>query len=153
MFDTLGMAINGLRTRIDITLLEDRQRKWMSDSQNSLREFYKTDVISMSASLSKNLKELKEELIVEWIWLNEWGPAFPEISNLYVPILNDQQDKAVWSLGMDSHDTLFFNGNMLLMYWMSVKDKGYMKGLKQKCDALPSLPLDLSSEDVSTRWI
>ncbi|GJX47811.1 hypothetical protein Tco_0273001 [Tanacetum coccineum] len=32
----------------------------MSDSQNSLREFYKTDVIPMSASLSKNLKELKE---------------------------------------------------------------------------------------------
>ncbi|GKA66894.1 hypothetical protein Tco_0766702 [Tanacetum coccineum] len=65
MFDTLGVAINGLRTRIDITLLEDRQRRWMSDSQNSLREFYKTDVIPMSASLSKNLKELKEELIEE----------------------------------------------------------------------------------------
>ncbi|GKA66892.1 hypothetical protein Tco_0766700, partial [Tanacetum coccineum] len=65
MFNTLGMAINGLRTRIDNTLLEDRQRRWMSDSQNSLREFYKTDVIPMSASLSKNLKELKEELIEE----------------------------------------------------------------------------------------
>ncbi|GKE30879.1 hypothetical protein Tco_1446263, partial [Tanacetum coccineum] len=64
MFDTLGMAINGLRTRIDITLLE-RQRRWMSDSQNSLKEFYKTDVIPMSASLSKNLKELKEEFIEE----------------------------------------------------------------------------------------
>ncbi|GKC31121.1 integrase, catalytic region, zinc finger, CCHC-type containing protein [Tanacetum coccineum] len=65
MFDTMGVAINGLRTRIDKTLLEDRQRRWMSDSQNSLREFYKTDVIPMSASLSKNLKELKEELIEE----------------------------------------------------------------------------------------
>ncbi|GKD62473.1 hypothetical protein Tco_1299982 [Tanacetum coccineum] len=65
MFDTLCMAINGLRTRIDNTLLEDRQRRWISDSQNSLREFYKTDVIPMSASLSKNLKELKEEPIEE----------------------------------------------------------------------------------------
>ncbi|GKB93507.1 hypothetical protein Tco_0979644 [Tanacetum coccineum] len=65
MFDTMGVAINGLRTRIDKTLLEDRQRRWMSDSQNSLREFYKTDDISMSASLSNNLKELKEELIEE----------------------------------------------------------------------------------------
>ncbi|GJZ98927.1 retrovirus-related pol polyprotein from transposon TNT 1-94 [Tanacetum coccineum] len=65
MFDTLGVEINGLRTRIDNTLLEDRQRRWMSDSQNSLREFYKTNVILMSASLSKNLKELKEELIEE----------------------------------------------------------------------------------------
>ncbi|GKA52447.1 hypothetical protein Tco_0745762 [Tanacetum coccineum] len=65
MFDKMGVAINGLRARIDKTLLEDRQRRWMSDSQNLLREFYKTDVISMSASLSKNLKELKEELIEE----------------------------------------------------------------------------------------
>ncbi|GJY11283.1 retrovirus-related pol polyprotein from transposon TNT 1-94 [Tanacetum coccineum] len=65
MFDTMGVAINSLRTRIDKTLLEDRERRWMSDSQNSLREFYKTDVILMSASLSKNLKELKEELIEE----------------------------------------------------------------------------------------
>ncbi|GJV34211.1 hypothetical protein Tco_1012379 [Tanacetum coccineum] len=65
MFDKMGVAINGLRTRIDKTLLEDRQRRWMSDSQNSLREFYKTDVILMSASLSKILKELKEELIEE----------------------------------------------------------------------------------------
>ncbi|GKC49277.1 retrovirus-related pol polyprotein from transposon TNT 1-94, partial [Tanacetum coccineum] len=59
------VAINGLRTRIDKTHLEDRQRRWMSDSQNSLREYNKTDVILMSASLSKNLKELKEELIEE----------------------------------------------------------------------------------------
>ncbi|GJS51313.1 integrase, catalytic region, zinc finger, CCHC-type containing protein [Tanacetum coccineum] len=61
----MGVAINGLRTRIDKTLLEDRQRRWMSDSQNSLRGFYKTDVIPMSNSLSKNLKELNEELIEE----------------------------------------------------------------------------------------
>ncbi|GJS87537.1 retrovirus-related pol polyprotein from transposon TNT 1-94 [Tanacetum coccineum] len=68
MFDTLGVAINSLRTRIDNTLLEDQQRRWMSDSQNSLREFYKTDGIPMPASLSKNLKELKElkeELTIE----------------------------------------------------------------------------------------
>ncbi|GJU81850.1 hypothetical protein Tco_1284215 [Tanacetum coccineum] len=65
MFDIMGVPINGLRTRIDKTLLEDRQRRWMSDNHNSLREFYKTDVIPMSASLSKNLKELKEELIEE----------------------------------------------------------------------------------------
>ncbi|GJS85838.1 hypothetical protein Tco_0752379 [Tanacetum coccineum] len=61
----MGVAINGLRTRIDKTLLEDRQRRWMFDSQNLLREFYKTDVVLMSTSLSKNLKELKEELVEE----------------------------------------------------------------------------------------
>ncbi|GJX65288.1 retrovirus-related pol polyprotein from transposon TNT 1-94 [Tanacetum coccineum] len=56
----LDTSINSLRTRIDKTLLEDRKRRWMSDSQNSSREFYKTNVILISASLSKNLKELKE---------------------------------------------------------------------------------------------
>ncbi|GJV30620.1 hypothetical protein Tco_1387068 [Tanacetum coccineum] len=37
----------------------------MSDSQNSLREFYKTNVVSMPDSLSTNLKELQQELIEE----------------------------------------------------------------------------------------
>ncbi|GJR73597.1 retrovirus-related pol polyprotein from transposon TNT 1-94 [Tanacetum coccineum] len=37
----------------------------MSDSQNSLRKFYKTDVILMLVSLSKTLKELQQELIKE----------------------------------------------------------------------------------------
>ncbi|GJZ20592.1 retrovirus-related pol polyprotein from transposon TNT 1-94 [Tanacetum coccineum] len=37
----------------------------MSDSQNSLREFYKTNVILMSDSLYKNLKEIKAKLIEE----------------------------------------------------------------------------------------
>ncbi|GJT29303.1 retrovirus-related pol polyprotein from transposon TNT 1-94 [Tanacetum coccineum] len=37
----------------------------MSDSQNSLREFYKTDVILMSDSLYKNLKEIKAGLVEE----------------------------------------------------------------------------------------
>ncbi|GKB59154.1 retrovirus-related pol polyprotein from transposon TNT 1-94 [Tanacetum coccineum] len=65
MFDTMGVEINGLQTRIDKTLLEDRERRWTSDSQNSLREFYKTDVIPMSNSLYKRFKEIKEELIEE----------------------------------------------------------------------------------------
>ncbi|GJS79837.1 hypothetical protein Tco_0729718 [Tanacetum coccineum] len=61
----MGLAFHDLRKRIDVTLLEDRKRRWMSDSQNSLREFYKTNVIPMSNSLSKNLKELQQELIDE----------------------------------------------------------------------------------------
>ena len=35
MFDQLGLTINDLRKRINKTLLEDRQRRWMFDSQNS----------------------------------------------------------------------------------------------------------------------
>ncbi|GJY72808.1 hypothetical protein Tco_0477239 [Tanacetum coccineum] len=65
MFEKMALAINDLRDRIDVTLLKDRKRRWMSDSQNSLREFYKTDVILMSVSLSKTLKELQQELIEE----------------------------------------------------------------------------------------
>ncbi|GKD25533.1 hypothetical protein Tco_1231747 [Tanacetum coccineum] len=65
MFDKMALAINALRDRIDVTLLEDRKRRWMSDSQNSLREFYKTDVIPMYVSLSKTLKELKPEFMEE----------------------------------------------------------------------------------------
>nr|GEY38051.1 hypothetical protein [Tanacetum cinerariifolium] len=65
MFDKIDLAIHDLRDRIDVTLLEDRKRRWMSDSQNSLREFYKTGVTPMSVSLSKTLKELQQELIEE----------------------------------------------------------------------------------------
>ncbi|GJX88071.1 retrovirus-related pol polyprotein from transposon TNT 1-94 [Tanacetum coccineum] len=71
MFGKIGLAIGDLRNRIDDTLLEDTQRRWMFDSQNSLREFYKTDVISMSKSLSKTLKELQQELIEEVQEMNQ----------------------------------------------------------------------------------
>ncbi|GJU17639.1 hypothetical protein Tco_1145605 [Tanacetum coccineum] len=44
--DNMSLAIYDLQKRIDVTLLEDRQRRWMSNSQNSLREFYKTDKVN-----------------------------------------------------------------------------------------------------------
>ncbi|GKA86781.1 hypothetical protein Tco_0808492 [Tanacetum coccineum] len=62
-FEKMGLTINDLQKRIDVTLLEDRKRRWMSNNQNSLREFYKTDVIPMSESLSTYLNELQQELI------------------------------------------------------------------------------------------
>ncbi|GJT69322.1 hypothetical protein Tco_1028608 [Tanacetum coccineum] len=65
MIDTLGDTIVGFQTRINKTFLQDTERRWMSDSQNELREFYKTDVIPMSRSLYKTLSEIKEELIEE----------------------------------------------------------------------------------------
>ncbi|GKE25547.1 hypothetical protein Tco_1440931 [Tanacetum coccineum] len=61
----MALAINALRDQINVTLLKDRKRGWMFDRQNSLREFYKTDVILMSVSLLKTLKELKQELMKE----------------------------------------------------------------------------------------
>ncbi|GKE64970.1 hypothetical protein Tco_1519131 [Tanacetum coccineum] len=65
MIDKLGDAITGLHIRINKTLLKDAEHRWLPDSQNELREFYKTDVIPMSRSLYKNLKDIKEELIKE----------------------------------------------------------------------------------------
>ncbi|GJV98588.1 hypothetical protein Tco_1553840 [Tanacetum coccineum] len=50
---------------INKTLLKDAERRWLSDSQNELREFYKTDVIPTSRSLYMNLQNIKEELIEE----------------------------------------------------------------------------------------
>ncbi|GJS51987.1 hypothetical protein Tco_0625349 [Tanacetum coccineum] len=65
MIDTLGDTIIGFQTRINKTFLQDTERRWLSDRQNKLREFYKTDVIPMSRSLYKTLSEIKEELIEE----------------------------------------------------------------------------------------
>ncbi|GJV66962.1 hypothetical protein Tco_1482471 [Tanacetum coccineum] len=58
-------AILSLRKNNYITLLEDSKRRWISDSQNTLRQFYKTDVVPMSLSLMKSSKELQQELTKE----------------------------------------------------------------------------------------
>ncbi|GKA71126.1 putative ribonuclease H-like domain-containing protein [Tanacetum coccineum] len=65
MIDTLGDTIIGFQTRINKTFLQDTERRWLSNSQNELREFYKTDMIPMSRSLYKTLSEIKEKLIEE----------------------------------------------------------------------------------------
>ncbi|GJY56844.1 hypothetical protein Tco_0455959 [Tanacetum coccineum] len=65
MFAKLDEAILALQNNIDITLLEDSKRRWISDSQNTLRQFYKTDVIPMSLSLMKSSKKLQQELTEE----------------------------------------------------------------------------------------
>nr|GEU32844.1 copia protein [Tanacetum cinerariifolium] len=65
MFDKLYEAIIALRTNIDVTLLKDERRIYIDDGQNTLRQFHNTDVIPMSLSLIKILKELKQEPIEE----------------------------------------------------------------------------------------
>ncbi|GJY94812.1 hypothetical protein Tco_0511173 [Tanacetum coccineum] len=65
MFHKKDDAILALQNNIDITFLEDSNRRWISDSQNTLRQFYKTDVIPMLLSLMKSSKELQQELIEE----------------------------------------------------------------------------------------
>ncbi|GKD08846.1 hypothetical protein Tco_1188531 [Tanacetum coccineum] len=65
MFDEMNEAILALRKNIDVTLLKDEKRNFIDDGQNTLRQFYKTDVIPMSLSLIKHSKELKQELTEE----------------------------------------------------------------------------------------
>ncbi|GKA69978.1 hypothetical protein Tco_0776042 [Tanacetum coccineum] len=72
-FENMHLAIFDLKPRIDKTLLEDTQPIWLSDSQNSLREFYKTDVIPMSENLTKKLVDLQNELVEE----------VPEMKNVF----------------------------------------------------------------------
>ncbi|GJW86444.1 retrovirus-related pol polyprotein from transposon TNT 1-94 [Tanacetum coccineum] len=58
MFDTMGVEINGLQTRIDKTLLEDKDRRWMFDSvesSNSVRRPKSMDTKSKNIVL-KNTK-------------------------------------------------------------------------------------------------
>ncbi|GJT80053.1 hypothetical protein Tco_1054395 [Tanacetum coccineum] len=62
----------------------DTERRWLSDSQNELREFSKTDVIPMSRSLYKTLSEIKEELIEE----------VQEMLNIFVSMEQKVNDKS-----------------------------------------------------------
>ncbi|GJT49155.1 hypothetical protein Tco_0975312 [Tanacetum coccineum] len=84
MIDTLGDTIIGFQTRINKTFLQDTKRRWLSDCQNELREFYKTDVISMSRSLYKTFREIKEELIEE----------VQEMLNIFVSMEQKVNDKS-----------------------------------------------------------
>ncbi|GJV65446.1 hypothetical protein Tco_1476274 [Tanacetum coccineum] len=63
LFEIMDNAIWAMRGRIDKTLLEDTKRRWMSDNQNSLREFYKTNSyveIKNKEELERFLKESKD---------------------------------------------------------------------------------------------
>ncbi|GJR35440.1 hypothetical protein Tco_1211124 [Tanacetum coccineum] len=84
MIDTLGDTIIGFQTRINKTFLQDTELRWLSDSQNELREFYNTDVIPMSRSLYKTLNEIKEELIEE----------VQEMLNIFVSMKQKVNDKS-----------------------------------------------------------
>ncbi|GJQ91116.1 hypothetical protein Tco_0002255 [Tanacetum coccineum] len=66
MFVQMDREIYALQTKVDKTLLKDVQRVYISDSQNNLREFYKTDVIPMSNHLIEHLRDIQLELAKEF---------------------------------------------------------------------------------------
>ncbi|GKA75294.1 reverse transcriptase domain-containing protein [Tanacetum coccineum] len=65
MFDKMDEAILALQKNIDVTFLKDERRIYIDDCQNTLTQFYKTNVILMSLSWIKLSKELKQELTEE----------------------------------------------------------------------------------------
>nr|GEV59812.1 hypothetical protein [Tanacetum cinerariifolium]GEW84358.1 hypothetical protein [Tanacetum cinerariifolium] len=65
IFVELDKEILALQKNIDVTLLKDERRIYIDDGRNTLRQFYKTDVILMSLFLIKHSKELKKELTKE----------------------------------------------------------------------------------------
>ncbi|GJZ40239.1 hypothetical protein Tco_0586802 [Tanacetum coccineum] len=71
---------------------ESPERRWLSDSQNELREFYKTDVIPMSRSLYKTLSEIKEELIEE----------VQEMLNIFVSMEQKSHDKSPTEITLEN---------------------------------------------------
>ncbi|GJR55894.1 retrovirus-related pol polyprotein from transposon TNT 1-94 [Tanacetum coccineum] len=58
-----GSETKDIPSESPVLKMPKESKLWMSDSQNELREFYETDVIPMSRSLYKSLREIKEELI------------------------------------------------------------------------------------------
>nr|GEW75400.1 retrovirus-related Pol polyprotein from transposon TNT 1-94 [Tanacetum cinerariifolium] len=61
MFDTMGVAINGLQTRIDETLLEDRQQR----KSNVKRALFTTSVAAKSKNLGTTFVVVKSRLSVD----------------------------------------------------------------------------------------
>ncbi|GJR60222.1 hypothetical protein Tco_1502384 [Tanacetum coccineum] len=144
MFDKMGVAINGLRTRIDKTLLEDRQRRWMSDSQNSLREFYKTDVILMSASLLKNLKELKEELIEEVPYQIQPSPQKDKKGSVVVGIKSILNAVSIIAAPID------VNAAQSKLVLLENFNKNYSKCLRLRYKVNAAEGVNAASKEVST---
>ncbi|GJT10147.1 hypothetical protein Tco_0857189, partial [Tanacetum coccineum] len=109
MIDTLGDTIIGFQTTINKTFLQDTEERWLSDSQNELREFYKTDVIPMSRSLYKTLSEIKEELIEE---VQEMLNIFVTMEQneihrlLEVSLTSEIRDRVLLSVEQQKHELL-----------------------------------------------
>ncbi|GJV65445.1 hypothetical protein Tco_1476273 [Tanacetum coccineum] len=84
-------AIWALRGRIDKTLLEDTKRRWMSDSQNSLREFYKTDVIPIKVDRTSEKHDILQNKINQLLEANIANDVRNLVMHSYVEIKNKEE--------------------------------------------------------------
>ncbi|GJS49938.1 retrovirus-related pol polyprotein from transposon TNT 1-94 [Tanacetum coccineum] len=123
--DKLGDALFGFYTKINKTLLNDAERRWLFDSQNELRKFYKTDVIPTSRSLYMNLKNIKEELIEE----------VQEISVLNNTLLSDAKqthDLLKDELEKSSNDSKEIQANLL--HRIKILENDFQRSQAQSID-------------------
>ncbi|GJY52105.1 hypothetical protein Tco_0442952 [Tanacetum coccineum] len=65
IFEKMDLAIHDLRKRIDVTLLEDRKRNWMSDTKNEMLrnelEKCSSDSKDIQANLLKRIKIIEND--------------------------------------------------------------------------------------------
>ncbi|GJX73970.1 RNA-directed DNA polymerase, eukaryota, reverse transcriptase zinc-binding domain protein [Tanacetum coccineum] len=80
----------------------------------------------------------------QWVWHQEWSTSFPDLITLFVPLLNDKQDKVIWR-GNDGNVKIFSTRQTWHDYrphwsecqyakevWYAVKVKGYLKNFKSE---------------------
>ncbi|GKB94988.1 hypothetical protein Tco_0981125 [Tanacetum coccineum] len=94
---------------------ESPERRWLSDSQNELREFYKTDVILMSRSIKEELIEEVQEMLNIFVTMeqkvNEKSPTEILLQNeidrlLEVSLTSEIRDCVLLSVEQQKHELL-----------------------------------------------
>ncbi|GJT43633.1 hypothetical protein Tco_0952348 [Tanacetum coccineum] len=118
MFEIMGLAINDLRDRIDVTLLEDRKRRWMFDSENSLRVFYKTDKHELLENkiekISSDSKDIQANLLKRIIILeNDFKRSQAQSIDFELKIQH-QKEKMACDVSWKSRLSKLSDENMLL---------------------------------------
>ncbi|GKB08983.1 retrovirus-related pol polyprotein from transposon TNT 1-94, partial [Tanacetum coccineum] len=132
MIDKLGNALTGFYTKINKTLLKDADRRWLSDSQNELREFYKTDVIPTSRSLYKNLHDIKEEPIEEIDRLLEVSLTSEILNFVLLSAAQQKHDLLKDELEKSSNDSKEIQANLL--HRIKILENDFQRSQAQSID-------------------
>ncbi|GJZ75432.1 RNA-directed DNA polymerase, eukaryota, reverse transcriptase zinc-binding domain protein [Tanacetum coccineum] len=70
-----------------------------------------------------------------WVWHQEWSTSFPDLITLFVPLLNDKQDKVIWR-GNDGNVKIFSTRQTwhdYRPYWPEDKIFQWNKDATMKC--------------------
>ncbi|GKA16013.1 retrovirus-related pol polyprotein from transposon TNT 1-94 [Tanacetum coccineum] len=135
MFDTLGVAINGLRTRIDNTLLEDRQQRWMPDKlkEEFIKEVHEMLNISKSMEQKVNRKSSKENILQNEIDRLLEVSLTSEIQNYVLMSVEKQKNEMLNAeLERSSNDSKDIQANLLKR--IKVRENDFKQSQAQSID-------------------